>query len=90
MICDASKPVALAGVMGGLNTEVTEKTATLLLESAYFNPQNISRTSRKLGLKSEASLRFEKGIDPEITVPALNRAAQLIAELADGKSPGNH
>ena len=85
MICDSSKSVALGGVMGGLNTEVTEKTATLLLESAYFNSQNISKTSRKLGIKTESSLRFEKGVDPESVVPALNRAAQLIAELANGK-----
>jgi len=85
MICDSSKPVALGGVMGGLNTEVTEKTVTLLLESAYFNPQNISKTSRKLGIKTESSLRFEKGVDPESVVPALNRAAQLIAALANGK-----
>ena len=85
MICDSSKSVALGGIMGGLNTEVTEKTATLLLESAYFNPQNISKTSRKLGIKTESSLRFEKGVDPESVVPALNRAAQLMAELANGK-----
>ena len=85
MICDSSKSVALGGVMGGLNTEVTEKTVTLLLESAYFNPQNISKTSRKLGIKTESSLRFEKGVDPESVVPALNRAAKLIAALANGK-----
>jgi phenylalanyl-tRNA synthetase beta chain len=89
MICDSSKSVALAGIMGGLNTEVTDNTSTLLLESAYFHPHNISRTSRKLGIKSESSLRFEKGIDPESVVLALNRAAQLVAELANGKvSPG--
>ncbi|WAC08865.1 MAG: phenylalanine--tRNA ligase subunit beta [Thermodesulfobacteriota bacterium] len=85
MICDALKPVAIGGVMGGLNTEVKEQTSSLLLESAFFNPQSISRTSRKLGIKTEASLRFEKGVDPESAVPALNRAAQLIAELANAK-----
>ena len=85
MICDGTKAVAIGGVMGGLNTEVTEETLVLLLESAYFNPRNISKTSKKLGVKTESSLRFEKGVDLESVIPALNRAARLIAELADGK-----
>ncbi|MBN2466882.1 MAG: phenylalanine--tRNA ligase subunit beta [Deltaproteobacteria bacterium] len=84
MICDASKYVAIGGIMGGLNTEIHNTTEAVLLESAYFNPQNISRTSKKLGLKTEASLRFEKGVNPETVGMALNRAAQLIAELAEG------
>lgn len=84
MICDASKKIAIAGIMGGLNTEIVSSTTTVLLESAYFNPHNIRRTSRKLGLKSESSLRFEKGVDPEAVIPALNHAAQLMVELADG------
>lgn len=85
MICDASKRIAVAGIMGGLNTEVSEDTKAVLLESAYFNPRNIMRTSRKLGLRSESSFRFERGINPETTVLALNRAAQLMRELAGGK-----
>ncbi|MCD6352970.1 MAG: phenylalanine--tRNA ligase subunit beta, partial [Proteobacteria bacterium] len=85
MICDSSKYIAIGGIMGGLNTEVMETTTAVLLESAYFNPRNISRTSKKLGIKTEASLRFEKGINPETVIPALNRAAQLIGQLAGGE-----
>ena len=85
MICDASKYIAIGGIMGGINTEVTEGTTAVLLESAYFNPQNILRTSRKLGIKTESSLRFEKGVNPETVIPSLNRAAQLIAKTANGK-----
>lgn len=85
MICDSSQYIAIGGIMGGLNTEVMETTTAVLLESAYFDPRNISRTSKKLGLKTEASLRFEKGINPETIIPALNRAARLIVQLAGGK-----
>lgn len=85
MICDASKQIAIGGIMGGLNTEVSEDTKAVLLESAYFDPRNIMRTSKKLGLRSESSFRFERGINPETTVLALNRAAQLMRELAGGK-----
>jgi len=85
MICDPTKYIAIGGIMGGLNTEVSEGTTGVLLESAYFNPPNIRRTSRMLGIQTESSARFEKGINPETVVPALNRAAQLIAALADGK-----
>jgi len=84
MICDGSKPIALAGIMGGLNTEVKETTSRVLLESAYFTPAGILRTSKKMGLRTESSQRFEKGVDPEGVPWALNRAAQLIAELAGG------
>ena len=84
MICDASKYVAIGGIMGGLNTEIAESTQTVLLESAYFTPHGIRRTSRFLGLQTESSARFEKGVDPEAVIPALNHAAQLIAELAGG------
>ncbi len=86
MLCitDPSGPVAIAGVMGGLATEVTEKTASILLESACFNPFNIRRTSRILGLRSEASLRFEKGIDIGGCKRAADRAAQLIVEMGAG------
>lgn len=87
MLCitDPSGPVAIAGVMGGLSTEVTEKTVSILLESAYFNPISIRRTSKALGLRSEASLRFEKGIDIGGCSRAADRAAQLIAEMGAGE-----
>jgi phenylalanyl-tRNA synthetase beta chain len=84
VICDAKRPVALAGIMGGLDTEVCEKTKRVLLEGAYFDPNSIRKTSKKLGLQTEASYRFERGIDPEGSPPALTRAAQLIAELSGG------
>lgn len=84
MICDASKYIAIGGIMGGLNTGVTEDTTAVLLESAYFNPRNIRKTSKKLGIKTESSLRFEKGINRETVVASLNRAAQLIATFSGG------
>ncbi len=85
LICDGEKPVALAGVMGGLNSEVSGSTTKVLLESAYFDPVNIRRTSKKLGISTESSKRFERGVDPNGVVYALDRAAQLIAELAGGR-----
>ena len=63
MIADAEKPLAIAGVMGGLNSEISEATTRIVLESAYFEPMTIARTARRLGLRSEASYRFERGID---------------------------
>lgn len=84
LICDGVKPVAIGGIMGGLNSEVVEDTEVVLLESAYFNPSSIRRSSRKLSMPTDAAFRFERGIDPEGTVKALNRAAQLIAELSGG------
>ena len=84
MICDGEKPVAIGGVMGGLNSEVSEDTSRVLIESAYFNPSNIRKTSKKLGLQTEASYRFERGIDPEGVINALNRAAQLMVEVCGG------
>lgn len=84
MICDGVKPVAVAGVMGGLNSEVQDDTETVLLESAYFSPSSIRRTSKRLGMGTDASYRFERGIDPEGVIRALDRAAQLMAELAGG------
>ncbi|MBI5443868.1 MAG: phenylalanine--tRNA ligase subunit beta [Deltaproteobacteria bacterium] len=83
-ICDAVGAVALAGVMGGLNSEVSDDTVDVLLESAYFLPSNIRRTSKKLGLRSEASYRFERGTDIEGLLRALDRTAELIGELASG------
>jgi phenylalanyl-tRNA synthetase beta chain len=85
MICDAQKPVAIAGVMGGENSEVNDSTLNILIESAYFNPSSIRKTSKYLGLGTDASYRFERGTDPEGTMLAANRAAQLIAELGEGK-----
>jgi phenylalanyl-tRNA synthetase beta chain len=86
MICDAEKPVAVGGVMGGLNSEIEAGTGRVLIESAYFNPVSIRKTAKRLGLSSEASFRFERGADPEGTLSALNRAARLIAEIGGGKT----
>ena len=84
VIADAEKPVALAGVMGGYDSEITEATCDVLLESAYFNPSSIRATAKALGMSTEASYRFERGADPGIVITALDRAAQLITELAGG------
>ncbi|MBT2288643.1 phenylalanine--tRNA ligase subunit beta [Paenibacillus albidus] len=84
VIADGAKAVALAGVMGGLNSEVTGATVNLVLESARFDGGTVRKTSRQLGLRSEASLRFEKEVDPQVVLPALNRAATLIARYAGG------
>ena len=84
VIADAEKPVALAGIMGGYDSEITETTADVLLESAYFNPSSIRATAKALGISTEASYRFERGADPGAVLAALDRAAQLIAELAGG------
>jgi len=84
VICDASKPVAVAGIMGGLESEISDDTTDVLLESALFDPASIRDTSRKLGLESDSSYRFERGVDPEGIVRASDRAAQLIAEVAGG------
>ena len=84
LIWDAEKPVAIAGVMGGGNTEVSDSTVNILLESAYFQPSSVRRTSRTLGLSSESSYRFERGVDINSVDLALDRATQLITELAGG------
>ncbi len=84
VIADKEKPVAVAGVMGGFDTEVNQKTNNILLESACFKASSIRHTSRKLGLRSESSNRFEKGVDREGAIDAVNRAAQLLEMLADG------
>ncbi|MCX5892570.1 MAG: phenylalanine--tRNA ligase subunit beta, partial [Deltaproteobacteria bacterium] len=88
LICDAARPVALAGVMGGLDSEVTPDTRQVLIESAYFNPATIRRTSKRLGLSSEASYRFERGVDPEGVIHALERAAQLMCAVGGGRVVG--
>jgi phenylalanyl-tRNA synthetase beta chain len=84
LIWDAEKPVAVAGVMGGSNTEVSDTTVNVLLESAYFNPSSVRRTSKTLNLSSESAYRFERGVDREAVVFALDRAAQMVAEIAGG------
>ncbi len=83
-ICDAEKPVAVGGVMGGFDTGITAETTDVLLEVAYFKRENIRQTSRKLNLATEASYRFERGVDIENLIRASNRATQLICELAGG------
>ena len=85
MICDGEKPVAVGGVMGGENSEIDNDTTAVLIESAYFNPPSIRRTARALGLGTDASHRFERGVDPEGTLAALRRAAALVAELGRGR-----
>ena len=83
-ICDAGRAVALAGIMGGENSEIAADTADILLESAYFNPSAIRLTSKRLGIHTESSHRFERGADINIVTTALDRASALIAELAGG------
>lgn len=84
VIADAERPVAVAGVMGGQATEVTESTRTVLLESAYFDPLTVRRCSKRLKLHTESSHRFERGVDPEAVLTASARAAALIAEVGGG------
>jgi len=84
MICDPERAVAIGGVMGGGNTEVTPATTSVLLESAYFDPGSIRRTARALGLHTDAAYRFERGADIEGLREALDRAAQLMADLGGG------
>ncbi len=85
VITNGKEPIALAGVMGGLNTEVHDGTTTIVLESAYFAPGIVRKAARELGLQSDASTRFEKGVDPNRVAAAAERAAQLLAELAGGE-----
>ncbi|NIQ97378.1 MAG: phenylalanine--tRNA ligase subunit beta [Desulfuromonadales bacterium] len=85
MICDGEGPVALAGIMGGQNSEINDDTVDILLESAYFQPVNVRRTSKRLGLHTESSHRFERGCDVNIVPVALDRAAELIRQLAGGQ-----
>ena len=85
MICNAEEGMCIAGVFGGLHSGVTENTTNIFLESAYFDPAHIRKTSRRHALQTDASFRFERGADPEITVYALKRAAILFKEIAGGK-----
>ncbi len=85
LICDGEGPVALAGVMGGASSEISEKTKRILLECAYFDPRTVRRTSRRYGLHSESSHRFERGVDHGDTKRALAQAASMTARLGNGK-----
>ncbi|WP_298553802.1 phenylalanine--tRNA ligase subunit beta [uncultured Algibacter sp.] len=85
MICDGEKPMCIAGVFGGIDSGVTENTTSIFLESAYFNPVSIRKSAKRHALNTDASFRFERGIDPNICEYALKRAALLIQELAGGE-----
>ncbi|OAG28149.1 phenylalanine--tRNA ligase subunit beta [Thermodesulfatator autotrophicus] len=85
VIADAVRPVAIAGIMGGEETAVTEKTKNVFLEAAWFNPSSIRLTSQRLRLSSDSSYRFERGIDPEGVIPGLEQAAQMIKEFTGGE-----
>ncbi len=84
MICDATRPMCIAGVFGGMDSGVTEETTSVFIESAYFNPVWVRKTAKFHGLNTDSSFRFERGVDPEMTPYALLRAAQLMVELAGG------
>lgn len=85
MICDAEKPIAVGGVMGGENSEIDDNTTNIILESAFFHPSSVRRTSKKLAIQSDSSYRFERGVDHENIVNALNKATAMIAELTGGE-----
>jgi len=89
LINDGEGPVAIAGVMGGLDSEISMSTTRVLLESAYFQPDSIRRTSKKLGLSTEASYRFERGADWDVTVPAIGRVCRLMEKLTGAKIAGS-
>jgi phenylalanyl-tRNA synthetase beta chain len=88
VIADAERPAAVAGVMGGADSEVSAKTRAIVLESAYFNALSVRRTSKALGLKTEASIRFERGADPRLPVTAMERAAALLESIGAGRARG--
>ena len=88
VIADAERPCAIAGVMGGADSEVNDASTVIVFESAYFNPLSVRRTSRKLGLKTEASMRFERGLDPRLPVTAMERACALLETVGAGKARG--
>jgi phenylalanyl-tRNA synthetase beta chain len=90
LIADPEKPLVVAGIMGGIESGVTDDTTTVLLESAYFNPATIRRTAKRLGITTDSSYRFERGTDPKGLLKALHRAAQLMVELAGGEVLKGH
>ena len=85
MICDAEKPMCIAGVFGGLGSGVSDSTTSVFIESAYFNPVWVRKTAKRHGLNTDSSFRFERGIDPDNTIYALKRAALMVKELAGGE-----
>lgn len=85
VIADAQKPIAIAGIMGGENTDIDSKTKDIIIESANFEMYNLRKSTRELGMRTEASIRIEKGLDPNITTDGLIQAAKLITEIADGE-----
>jgi phenylalanyl-tRNA synthetase beta chain len=85
MICDGEKPVGIGGVMGGMNSEIKPDTTRVLIEGAYFNPVSIRKTAKRLGLNTDATHRFERGVDPQGNLYAIDRAAQLMVEMGQGK-----
>ena len=85
MICSAERPMCIAGVYGGLDSGISDETVNVFIESAYFNPVSVRKTAKRFGLNTDASFRFERGIDPNIQVYALKRAAMLMQELAGGR-----
>lgn len=89
LICAGKRPVAFAGVMGDASSSVTENTSNILIEAAHFTPEAVRKTAKTLNLRTESSSRFERGIDPLMTEKALDRAAQLFAEIAQGHIIGN-
>jgi phenylalanyl-tRNA synthetase beta chain len=89
-ICDGKKPVALAGIMGGINSEIGNHTKNVFLESAYFEPVGVRKTSKIVSLQTDSSYRFERGIDPDITFAAARRCAELITDLAGGEIVKGH
>ena len=89
MICNAKEPMCIGGVFGGIKSGVTENTVNVFLESAYFNPVSIRKTSKRHTLKTDASFRYERGCDPNVTLYALKRAALLITEIAGGEIVGD-
>ena len=88
MICDGEKPVGIAGIMGGENSMITDDVHTVLFEAACFDGTNIRLSSKRIGLRTDASGKFEKGLDPNLAMEAMNRACQLMEELGAGEVVG--
>ena len=84
MICDGRKAIGIAGIMGGENSMITDNVKTMLFEAACFDGTNIRLSGKKIGLRTDASSKFEKGLDPNLAMEAMNRACQLIEELGAG------
>ena len=88
MICDGKKPVGIAGIMGGENSMITDQVQTVLFEAACFDGTNIRKSSKKVGLRTDASGKFEKGLDPNNAQEAIDRACQLVEEMGAGEVVG--